>query len=205
MMIRRLEIGLFRMRTAFNKKSATYYKCLIAGGSCGAAILMTTPVAHNAAGSALMGDGKGTSEVSSVSMRGGGGSGKGGPGDSSSGEDAVDAVIDQIMPYVQKLGFGGIMGVCTGVALKRLGNQAAGVIGLGFVCLQGLAYMGYIDIDYGKVKDDAKKLVDQDGDGKLTSKDVKMLWHKIRDMLTYHLPGMGGFSAGFLIGVRYGS
>mmetsp|Transcript_39982 Transcript_39982/g.110046 ORF Transcript_39982/g.110046 Transcript_39982/m.110046 type:complete len:194 (+) Transcript_39982:51-632(+) len=193
MMIRRLEIGLFRMRTAFtkiNKKNC--YRFILIGGTCGAAVL-SLPLSYNA------GNDDADNNASIKGNPSGSGSGSAG------GDDAVDAIIDQVMPYVQKLGFGGIMGVCSGVALKRLGNQAAGAIGLGFIILQGLAYLGYIDIDYGKVKEDAKKMIDQDGDGKITAKDAKLFWRKVKELLTFHLPGMGGFSAGFVLGIRYGS
>eukprot|EP00600_Ochromonadales_sp_CCMP1393_P004545 CAMPEP_0174967920 /NCGR_PEP_ID=MMETSP0004_2-20121128/7846_1 /TAXON_ID=420556 /ORGANISM="Ochromonas sp., Strain CCMP1393" /LENGTH=160 /DNA_ID=CAMNT_0016217095 /DNA_START=161 /DNA_END=643 /DNA_ORIENTATION=+ len=140
---------------------------------------------------------------------GGGGGEVGSEGSTPSGSDgkpdAVDGLIDQYMPILQKLGFGGIMGVCTGVALKRLGNNVAAVLGVGFVCLQGLSYYGYIQIDYGKVQEDAKKLADADGDGKLTSNDLKMIWAQVKHFLTYNLPSAGGFSAGFAMGLYYGN
>jgi len=31
--------------------------------------------------------------------------------------------------YCAKLGFGGVMGICTGVALKRIGNGVAALVG----------------------------------------------------------------------------
>lgn len=97
------------------------------------------------------------------------------------------------------------MGICTGVAMKRVGSKAAVIVGAGFVVLQGLAYLGYISIDFAKVKQDATKLMDQDGDGELTAKDVKAIWHNIKDILMFNLPGMGGFSAGVVLGLRYGA
>ena len=96
------------------------------------------------------------------------------------------------------------MGICSGVALKRLGNEFAVIIGMGFVCLQGLSYMGYITIDYNKVANDAKKLADADGDGKLTVKDLHILWNQFKNIVTYNLPSAGGFSAGFVLGVYFG-
>lgn len=96
------------------------------------------------------------------------------------------------------------MGVCTGVALKRLGNEAAAALGLGFVCLQGLSYAGYIKIDYGKAKADATKLVDADGDGVLTTNDFVVLWEKFKKAMSFNLPGAGGFSAGVALGVYFG-
>lgn len=97
------------------------------------------------------------------------------------------------------------MGICTGVAMKRIGNGAAALIGVGFVCLQGLSYMGYIKIDYGKVQKDVTNLVDADGNGKIDSNDLKLYWQKIQDVMTYNLPGAGGFSAGVLLGLYSGN
>jgi uncharacterized membrane protein (Fun14 family) len=102
------------------------------------------------------------------------------------------------------LGFGGLMGICTGVAMKRIGNKMAAVIGTGFIVLQSMAYLGYIQIDYGKVTKDATKLVDQDGDGNLTSKDLKILWEKFKDILSYNLPSGAGFASGFFLGAYFG-
>jgi len=96
------------------------------------------------------------------------------------------------------------MGVCTGVALKRLGNETAAVLGFGFVILQGLSYLGYIKIDYRKVQDDATKLIDADGDSKITTNDALVLWEKVKDVLSYNLPSASGFSAGVALGVYFG-
>lgn len=97
------------------------------------------------------------------------------------------------------------MGVCTGVAMKRIGNGVATMVGIAFIALQGLNYAGYININYGKVTDDAKALMDADGDGKLTADDAKLLWARVKEALTYNLPSAGGFSAGFALGVYYGN
>ena len=96
------------------------------------------------------------------------------------------------------------MGVCTVVALKRLGNETAAVLGFGFAVLQGLSYMGYIKIDYRKVQDDATKLIDADGDNKITTNDFYALWAKFKDIMSFNLPGASGFSAGVALGVYFG-
>lgn len=96
------------------------------------------------------------------------------------------------------------MGIFTGVAMKRLGNDAAAFLGTAFLCLQGLSYYGYIQIDYEKVANDAVKIVDADGNGKLTVDDAKILWDRFKRMVTYNVPGTGGFSMGLLLGIRFG-
>jgi uncharacterized membrane protein (Fun14 family) len=96
------------------------------------------------------------------------------------------------------------MGICTGIATKRVGNGAAAAIGAAFVCLQGLHYLGYIKIDYDRLHRDTTNLFDADGDGKITSADLIPLWNRVKEALTYNLPGAGGFSAGLVLGVWFG-
>lgn len=95
------------------------------------------------------------------------------------------------------------MGICSGVALKKATRAAAATVGLVFVGLQALNYLGYITIDYSRVQKDAQKLVDVNGDGKVDSKDLYSLWDKVKDVLSYQLPQAGSFSTGFALGFYY--
>ena len=74
--------------------------------------------------------------------------------------DAVEKAISMLKPVVAKLGFGAVMGYCSGYAVKKVGKAAAFTVGLIFMGLQGLAVSGYIEIDWMKVKDDAVAAVD---------------------------------------------
>ena len=96
------------------------------------------------------------------------------------------------------------MGICCGVAFRRLSSNVAYAIGLAFLGLQGLSYAGYININYHKAIKDVTKVLDVDGDGKLTSKDAIYLWRQLHKILTYNIPGMTGFSAGTLLGLYFG-
>jgi len=49
----------------------------------------------------------------------------------------VETLIDQAFAIMAPLGFGGIFGFATGYALKKVGEQAAYVVGLTFLGLQG--------------------------------------------------------------------
>merc|ERR1711935_1128942 len=97
---------------------------------------------------------------------------------------------------VGQLGFGGVCGVCTGVAAKKVGIQMAYYGGLAFVGLQTLAYMGYVKVDYLKMQSDATNLLDQNGDGKLDEQDAKIAADHAVAILKRGLPSAGGFSAG---------
>ena len=93
--------------------------------------------------------------------------------------------------------------MCSAAAFKKYGKLAAAYIGIAFVAFQALQQAGYIKIDYGKVQEDTQKLLDVNGDGKLDVNDIIILWNKVKDFLSYQLPGAGGFSAGFVIGLKY--
>eukprot|EP00735_Rhodelphis_limneticus_P005601 TRINITY_DN1751_c0_g1::TRINITY_DN1751_c0_g1_i1::g.25145::m.25145 TRINITY_DN1751_c0_g1::TRINITY_DN1751_c0_g1_i1::g.25145 ORF type:complete len:213 (-),score=58.63,sp/Q4RY26/FUND1_TETNG/37.76/1e-08,FUN14/PF04930.10/1.5e+03,FUN14/PF04930.10/5e-20,EF-hand_7/PF13499.1/0.003,EF-hand_5/PF13202.1/0.046,EF-hand_6/PF13405.1/0.058,EF-hand_1/PF00036.27/0.13,DUF543/PF04418.7/0.2,DUF543/PF04418.7/4.2e+03,EF-hand_8/PF13833.1/0.26 TRINITY_DN1751_c0_g1_i1:413-1051(-) len=112
----------------------------------------------------------------------------------------ISGVISDLGP---KLSLGMVMGVCSGYALKRIGQNVAMAVGVGFMSLQGLAYMGYIDIKWGKVAGDVEKALDTDGDGKLTQADAKNAFNKLLSILTAGLPGASGFASGMYIGVKY--
>lgn len=90
------------------------------------------------------------------------------------------------------------------MALKKIGKAVAFVIGVGFIGVQSAVHAGYINVDWGKIQEDAIKPIDTTGDGKLDIEDAKVWWKKLKALLTKELPGAGGFSLGFLTGVRYG-
>ncbi len=63
-------------------------------------------------------------------------------------------------PLLQKLTFSSFMGYCTGITAKRVGKGMAYIAGLGFIVLQGLAYKGFIDVDWKKVEKSVVDAVD---------------------------------------------
>mmetsp|Transcript_25181 Transcript_25181/g.62079 ORF Transcript_25181/g.62079 Transcript_25181/m.62079 type:complete len:125 (-) Transcript_25181:237-611(-) len=121
-----------------------------------------------------------------------------------SNTDPVESALDKLKPIVSKISFGSVVGYCSGMALKKVGKAVAFVIGVGFIGVQSAVYSGYITVDWGKVSGDAMKPLDTTGDGKVDIEDAKEWWKRLKAMLTSELPGAGGFSLGFLTGVRYG-
>ena len=69
--------------------------------------------------------------------------------------DAVESALDSLKPIVTKVSLGGVMGYCSGMALKKVGKALAFVVGLGFVAVQSAAYAGYIQVNWGKIADDS--------------------------------------------------
>lgn len=118
--------------------------------------------------------------------------------------DPMAIAIDKAKPIIAKISFGSIIGYCSGYTLKQVGKVAAIILGAGFIAVQTCVSYGYIQVDWNKVKDDALKKVDTDGDGKLGSGDIKVYWLKLKSLLTANLPNSGGFSLGFLYGIRQG-
>lgn len=80
-----------------------------------------------------------------------------------------------------------------------------GETGVSFIGLQCLSYLGYIQIDYLKVSKDAQAVLDADRDGKLSEKDFVLVWKKFVDIMSFNVPGAGGFVVGLLIGIRAGN
>lgn len=104
---------------------------------------------------------------------------------------------------LMKLGFAGVMGFCAGVALKRASTEAAYTLGCAFIFLQGLAWRGYIEMKWAKIRTDLVALVDTDGDGQITRSDVMRYVKKGFSILVYQLPSTSGFSLGLMWGFNW--
>jgi len=59
-----------------------------------------------------------------------------------------------------------------------------------------LAYTGYLQVNWKKVEQQVVTFIDQDGDRKLTKKDLVVLWKKVKKVLVHQLPSTGRFNAG---------
>jgi FUN14 domain-containing protein 1 len=118
--------------------------------------------------------------------------------------DPVEKAIEALAPALANVSFGAVMGFCSGYALKQVGKALAFVVGIAFIGLQAVRSTGYVDVDWEKVKQDMTKKIDATGDGTLTADDAKLWWQSFKSLMTKNLPGAGGFSFGFLYGVKSG-
>mmetsp|Transcript_24698 Transcript_24698/g.51253 ORF Transcript_24698/g.51253 Transcript_24698/m.51253 type:complete len:136 (-) Transcript_24698:219-626(-) len=123
-------------------------------------------------------------------------------GDSPDDSDPINDLIEKSKPILEKLTFSSFMGYCSAVSAKKIGKSVAFIVGLSFIGLQSLAHMGYIAVDWKKVEKSAMDLIDTDNDGKITEKDVKKYWSKVKVILTNKVPDAGGFLLGFFYGLR---
>jgi uncharacterized membrane protein (Fun14 family) len=96
-----------------------------------------------------------------------------------------------------------IYGACVGVCFKKWTKDAMYGVGGAFVFLQVLSHYGWITINWGTINKKVQAALDQDGDGKLDMKDVKIAGGRALRWLTRGLPDAAGFSAGFVAAVKY--
>ena len=66
-----------------------------------------------------------------------------------------------------------------------------------------LAYKGYIDVQWKRIRADMLWLVDTDGDGEITRKDVLEYVRGALTILVHKLPSTAGFTAGLVYGFRW--
>jgi uncharacterized membrane protein (Fun14 family) len=115
----------------------------------------------------------------------------------------MDKALDLAARAIMQLGISGILGVCSGYAVKRLGKEVMFVGGSVFIFAQSLAFVGWISIHYSKIFCDVGKLLlDVDRDGKVDFNDVKAFFKKALHALTVGLPSTGSFYYGFTIGLN---
>jgi uncharacterized membrane protein (Fun14 family) len=119
-------------------------------------------------------------------------------------QDPVQQALAVVKPAIGNIGFGTVMGYCSGIAMKKIGKALAVLVGITFVGLQVAASSGFIQVDWGKVRVGFVNKVDATGDGKINVDDAKVYWKKFKEILTHRVPAAGGFSFGFLYGLRSG-
>lgn len=100
---------------------------------------------------------------------------------------------DLLTPLVGQIGIGGVGGFLVGYALKKFAKLVAIFLGLGFVVLQYLAYVGVIAINYGAMKDWALSIVGQ----------ASGLGGAIYNILA-NLPFGASFVIGLYLGIKKG-
>lgn len=94
------------------------------------------------------------------------------------------------------LGFGGLVGAVVGYASKKITKLAALLLGLLFILVQVMVFMGWIAVDWVAVQTFAEAAWTNPQGHTLAER----AWH----ILTANLPFGGGFVAGFLIGFKIG-
>ena len=94
------------------------------------------------------------------------------------------------------LGFGGLAGAAVGYTAKKITKLAALVVGILFIAVQFLVYLGFIEVHWEAVQATAETAW-KDPHGMTLADRV---WR----ILAANLPFGGGFVAGFALGFKLG-
>eukprot|EP01031_Cornospumella_fuschlensis_P028289 gene28289-34157_t len=101
-----------------------------------------------------------------------------------------------------QVGYGFLMGYSSGFCVKKVSKIAAFMVGGAFIFIQTLSYGGLIHVDYEGLQRKVEKTLDLNKDGKLDDKDAEAAFAKVQEVLGYNVPSGGGFTAGFIMGLR---
>ena len=119
------------------------------------------------------------------------------------GSRALDRLSDSTAALLHTLGFGGVLGACTGYALKQTAKVAAVFVGGTVVFLQMLQYYEVIEIRWDTVRRGVTYLFDADGDGSLSLNDVRVGVRRFFHVLLHRGPSAGAsFAGGIYLGLR---
>jgi len=99
-------------------------------------------------------------------------------------------------PYLPAFGFGAAAGLAVAYAAKKLTKAAAIILGSAFILLQGMAYLGWLTMDWGAVEAQTIGLWRHAaGDA-----PAAQCWQ----ILVANVPFAGGFGTGFTLGFKAG-
>jgi len=104
----------------------------------------------------------------------------------------------------QQITAGFTAGFAMGYAAKKSFKMATLVIGLFVLAMQSLAFSGYVNTDWEGIAGSFVKWLDANGDGKVDSEDMKLLWSKFAAVAGYNLPAGSGWAGGLVMGFRAG-
>ncbi|NJK45320.1 MAG: hypothetical protein HC933_14535 [Pleurocapsa sp. SU_196_0] len=110
--------------------------------------------------------------------------------------DPASGAFDALAPYLGQISFGALAGFATGFALKKVGRVALVIFGLLFIAVQGLAYLGVVQIDWLRIQSFA--------DPMLKRESLEGFFNSLVRILTNNVPFAGAFIPGFLLGLRFG-
>jgi len=119
-------------------------------------------------------------------------------------ESLFERIVEPLLPFTSKIGFGTCMGFCVGVAAKTAARTVCVFVGCGFIIIQSLQYAGYLHVYWDKVQDDVIKVVDTDGSGTITVKDARHYFKWFMGVVKMHGPTVSSFGIGVYTGLYMG-
>jgi uncharacterized membrane protein (Fun14 family) len=111
--------------------------------------------------------------------------------------NAVDVPdLSTVAPYLQQLTFGAVAGFVVGYSLKKVGKVVAIAIGIVFVIIQVLAYLGFITVNWVEVQGRFDPL--------LEPRSLNRAWKALVGLLTYNITFAAAFVPALIIGLKRG-
>lgn len=113
-------------------------------------------------------------------------------GQIATGTDVLSFLPESTKLTVVTLGMGGFTGWAVGYTMKKFAKLAALFVGISFISLQFLAFNRFITVDWDKIK------------SVVPNEQIQRSWLNAMSVLTFNLPFVGSFLAGFWMGFRKG-
>lgn len=104
--------------------------------------------------------------------------------------------LETFAPYLQQVSFGAVAGFAAGYALKKIGKIVALAVGILFICIQLLAYYGFVTVDWLQVQERVNPFFE--------SESLNRSWQGLVNILTYNITFAAAFIPGFIVGLRRG-
>jgi uncharacterized membrane protein (Fun14 family) len=108
----------------------------------------------------------------------------------------MDGLDELLSGPIAALGFGGVAGAIVGYTAKKVTKLVAIILGVVFIVVQLLVYLGYVTVNWEAVESGARSL--------WASPDGLTLADRAWAILRTQLPFGGGFVAGFALGFKLG-
>lgn len=99
---------------------------------------------------------------------------------------------------------GGLLGLCSGFFIKKLGKFFIFYIGMTVVTLQILVHFNIVSVEWRTLERKFKRSLDVDGDGEVSIHDWASLIKRGLAVLTVNLPFNTTFLTGLWVGYRFG-
>ena len=119
-----------------------------------------------------------------------------------SGSPLPTSIGDVSALQMQMAGVSGLTGYTAGFAAKRAFRVFVFTAGCVVAGLQTLAYHKLITVHWDLIEERLNSCLDLNADGTVNQRDLLLGNEKLQAYLAAGLPSAGGFSAGFLLGLR---
>ena len=104
--------------------------------------------------------------------------------------------LRSVLPWVEQIAFGAVAGFVAGYAVKKVGKFVALALGLLFIVIQLLAWVGFLNVNWVMIQDQVDPL--------LRAESLERTWQGLLGLLTYNIPFAAAFVPGFILGLRRG-